>query len=70
MSYLRLTVIVHRLSTSIKNTNSKKKIKTKCEGATNKSTNAPNIFGIFCYRKGVRLVKYQIKMGVKIMAKT
>jgi hypothetical protein len=46
-----------------------KKNKTKCEGATNKSMKAPNIFGIFCYRKGVRLVKYQIRMGIKIMAK-
>jgi len=46
-----------------------KKNKTKCEGPTNKSTKALNIFGIFCYRKGVRLVKYQIRMGIKIMAK-
>ena len=68
MSYLRLTVIVHRLSTSIKNTNRKKKNKTKCEGATNKSMKAPNIFRIFCYRKGVRLVKCQIRMSIKIMA--
>ena len=68
-TYLHLTVIVHRLSTSTKNTNTKKKNKTKCEGLTNKSTKAPNIFGIFCYRKGVRLVKYQIRMGIKIMAK-
>jgi hypothetical protein len=30
---------------------------------------ALNIFGIFCYRKGVRLVKYQIRMGIKIMVK-
>ena len=43
--------------------------KTKCEGLINKSTKAPNIFGIFCYRKGVRSVKYQIRMGIKIMAK-
>jgi hypothetical protein len=47
----------------------KEKNKTKCEGPTNKSTKALNIFGIFCYRKGVRLVKYQIRMGIKIMAK-
>jgi hypothetical protein len=32
MTYLHLTVIVHRLSTSTKNTNTKKKNKTKCEG--------------------------------------
>jgi hypothetical protein len=68
MIYLHLTVIVHRLSTSTKNTNTKKK-KTKCEGLTNKSTKAPNIFGIFCYRKEIRLVKYQIRMGIKSMAK-
>jgi hypothetical protein len=66
-TYLHLTVIVHRLSTSTKNTNTKKK--TKCEGLTNKSTKAPNIFRIFCHRKGVRLVKYQIRMDIKIMAK-
>ena len=47
----------------------KEKKKTKCEGLTNKSTKASNIFGIFCYRKGVRLVKYQIKMDIKIMIK-
>jgi hypothetical protein len=57
------------LSTSTKNTNTKKKNKTKCEGPTNKSMKALNIFGIFCYRKGVRLVKYQIRMGIKIMVK-
>jgi len=28
-----------------------------------------NIFGIYYYRKGVRLVKYQIRMGIKIIAK-
>ena len=71
MTYLYLIVIVHRLSTSIKNTNTKnnKKNKTKCEGPTTKSTKAPNIFGTFCYRKGVRLFKYQIRMGIKIMVK-
>ena len=68
-TYLHLTVIVYRLSTSTKNTNTKKKNKTKCEGLTNKSTKAPNIFGIFYYRKGVRLVKYQIRIDIKIMAK-
>jgi len=47
----------------------KEKNKTKCMGPTNKSTKAPNIFGILCYRKGARLVKYQIRMGIKIMAK-
>jgi hypothetical protein len=46
-----------------------KKKKTKCEGATNKSMKAPNIFGILCYRKGVRLVKYQIRIDIKIMVK-
>ena len=46
-----------------------KKNKTKCEGLTNKSTKASNIFEIFCYRKGVRLVKCQIRMGMKIMVK-
>jgi hypothetical protein len=46
-----------------------KKKKTKCEGLTNKSTKAPNIFRIFCHRKGVRLVKYQIRMDIKIMTK-
>jgi hypothetical protein len=65
-TYLHLTVIVHRLSTFTKNTNTKKKNKTKCEGPTNKSTKAPNIFGIFCYRKGVCLVKYQIRMGIRV----
>jgi hypothetical protein len=64
MTYLHLTVIVHTLSTSTKNTNTEKN-KTKCEVPTNKSTKAPNIFGIFCYRKGVYLVKYQIWMGIK-----
>ena len=68
-TYLHLTIIVHRLSTSTKNTNTKKKNKTKYEGLTNKSTKAPKFFGILCYRKGVRLVKYQIRMGIKIMAK-
>jgi len=67
--YLHLTVIVHRLSTSTKNTNTKKKNKTKYEGPANKPTKASNIFGIFCYWKGVHLVKYQIRMGIKIMAK-
>ena len=47
----------------------KEKNKIKCKGPTNKSTKAPNIFGIFCYRKGVRLVKYQIRIGIKIMVK-
>jgi len=59
--YLHLTVIIHRLSTSTKKYKHKEKNKTKCEGPTNKSTKALNIFGIFCYRKGVRLVKYQIR---------
>jgi len=66
--YLHLIVIVHKLSTSTKNTKTEKN-KTKCEGPTNKSMKAPNIFGIFYYRKGVYLVKYQIRMGIKIMAK-
>jgi len=51
MSYLRLTVIVHRLSTSIKNTNTKKKNKTKCEGPTNKSTKTHKYFWNFLILK-------------------
>ena len=53
MTYLHLIVIVHRLSTSIKKYKHKEqqKNKTKCEGLTNKSTKAPNIFEIFCYQK-------------------
>jgi hypothetical protein len=47
----------------------KEKNKTKCDRLTNISTKASNIFEIFCYQKGVRLVKYQIRMGIKIMAK-
>ena len=29
-----------------------------------------NIFEIFCYQKGICLVKYQIKISMKILAKT
>jgi hypothetical protein len=47
----------------------KEKNKTKCMGPTNKSMKAPNIFGIFYYRKGAPLVKYQIRIGINIMAK-
>ena len=50
-TYLHLTVIVHRLSTSTKNTNTKKKNKTKCEGPTNKPTMVPNIFWNFLLSK-------------------
>jgi len=58
-----------RIEHIYKNYKHKEKNKTKCEGPTNKSTKAPNIFGIFCYRKRVHLVTYQIRMGIKIMAK-
>ena len=68
-TYLHLTIIVHRMSISIKKYKHKEKNKTKCMGPINKSTQASNIFGIFCYRKEVRLVKYQIRMAIKIMAK-
>jgi len=46
-----------------------KKIKQSAKGPQINQRRPPNIFGIFCYRKGVRLVKYQIRMDIKIMAK-
>jgi hypothetical protein len=68
-TYWHLTVIVHRLITSTKNTNTKKKIKQSARGPQINQRRPQLFFGIFCYRKGVRLVKYQIRMGIKIMAK-
>jgi hypothetical protein len=68
-TYLHLTVLVHRLSTYTKNTNIKEKKTQSVKGPQINQRRPPNIFGIFCYRKGVRLVKYQIRMGIKIMAR-
>ena len=70
MTYLHLTVIVHRLSTSKKKYKHKeKKIKQSVRGSQINQRRPPNIFGILCYRKGVCLVKFQIRMGIKIMTK-
>jgi hypothetical protein len=52
-----------------KSTNTKKKIKQSVRGPQINQQRPQNIFRIFCYRKEVRLVKYQIRMGIKIMAK-
>jgi hypothetical protein len=69
MTYLHLTVIVHRLSTSTKTYKHKEKIIQSVRGPKINQRRPPNIFGILCYRKGVCLVKFQIRMGIKIMTK-
>jgi hypothetical protein len=52
-----------------KSTNTKKKIKQSVRGPQINQRRPQNIFRIFYYRKGVLLVKYQIRMGIKIMVK-
>jgi cellobiose-specific phosphotransferase system component IIB len=57
---------IEHMTKKIQNTK-KKKNKTKCPQINQQRS--LNIFGIFCYRKGAHLAKYQTRMGIKIMAK-
>jgi hypothetical protein len=47
----------------------RKKISQSARGPQINQQRSPNIFGIFWYRKGVCLAKYQTNMGIKIMVK-